>query len=225
MATEYGTTADGYVQSFLRLGSGGWATARSDTSGFSMVSNATRYEFAPLVVLTTRRGTGYGLRRSFFYFDTSGISDAPSAATLKIYGYSQNSADVIAVRGTQSATLGTGDLDAIHNSSTELSSSNGSGAGTLASVSGLTYSGEISTWSTSGYNDIALNATARLDMASLDDFKVCLMEYDHDYLDVAPTAQIQVGLYYADAAGENSPYIDYTVAAVTHNATFFGANF
>mgnify|MGYP003139908317 CR=1 FL=1 len=223
MATVYGTIADGYVQSNLQSS---WATARSDTAGFKAVSIDSIFRQSPGVIYISRRGTSWGLRRSFFYFDTSGISDAPSSATLKIQGDTATSADIIAVRGTQSATLVIGDLDAIHNSATELSNSDGSGAGTLASVSGLTYSSEISTWNTSVYNDIALNATALADMASLDDFKVCLMEYDHDYLDIEPSGIVEIGIIYADNTGTSrDPYIDYTVAAVTHNATFFGANF
>ena len=65
-------------------------------------------------------------------------------------------------------------------------------------------------------------------MASLDTFKICIMEYDYDYLDIAPTSLVLTGWYWADNTGTSAdPYIDYTegVAAVAHNATFFGANF
>ena len=55
------------------------------------------------------------------------------------------------------------------------------------------------------------------------DFKV--KEYDHDFLDIAPTTSEAIGLYWGDSG--DPPYIDYVAgtAAVTDNATFFGANF
>ena len=42
------------------------------------------------------------------------------------------------------------------------------------------YSSEVETWSTSGFNDITLNSDALSDMASEDNFKLCLIEADHD---------------------------------------------
>ena len=50
------------------------------------------------------------------------------------------------------------------------------------------------------------------------------MEYDHDFLDVAPTTSLRNGLYWQEKVGILvDPYIDYTagVAAVADNATFF----
>ena len=115
----------------------------------------------------------------------------------------------------------------MHNCSTELGNSDGSGAGTLAGVSGLTYSSEVPTWSTSGYNEIALNATALSDIASLDTFKVCMMQYDNDYLDIAATSMVRTGNYWAAQSGTSKdPYLDYTAAVTaTDNSVFFGCNF
>jgi len=222
MPTIYGDTNDG----FISKGLGSWASQRSAGAG-NLFSTSTRSTNAVISFYSTRGGGSYGINRAFFEFDTSGISVAPSSATLKIYGFLVGTADVIAVRSEHSATLAKADFDALYGASTELGNSDGSGAGTLAGVSGLTYSAEISSWNTSAYNDIALNATALSDMASLDTFKVCLMEYDHDYLDVAETSTSQGSCYWADNTGTSrDPYIDYTAGvATTDNSIFFGTNF
>ena len=65
-------------------------------------------------------------------------------------------------------------------------------------------------------------------MVSLDTFKVCLMNHDRDYLDIVATSNENNGVRWVETLGTiRDPYIDYTpgVVAVTHNATFFGANF
>ena len=168
-----------------------------------------------------------GITRTFFLFDTSGISVAPSAATLKIYGFFRNTADVIAVRSTHAAlgTLANGDFDALYGASTALAASDADGAGTLAGISGLTYSAEISTWSNSGYNDIALNSTALNDMVSLDTFRVAVLEYDRDYLDVAPldSAFVGAGMYFANNTGTSKdPKIDYTAGVAGYGNAVMG---
>ena len=57
-------------------------------------------------------------------------------------------------------------------------------------------------------------------MASLDTFKVCLMEYDSDYLDVDfGTSSATSGFYWAESTRD--PYIEYQPA----DKTFLGANF
>ena len=208
---------------------GSWATLRSAADGDAAIINRTSSPMAR-VGHSARGGGRYGIQRIFFEFDTSGISVAPLAATLKIYGVTWDSGDVILVRSEQSATLAVGDFDALYGASTALGNSDGSGAGTLAGISGLAYSAEISTWSTSGYNDIPLNATALADMSSLDLFEVALINYDYDYLDILPAnnTNFLVGGFFADNSGTSQdPYIDYTAgsAAATNNATFFGANF
>ena len=228
MPTITGGTNDGLIAKGL---DGSWVIARGglpfDTDGDLVDSNNLRDVYAVWNHHSGRGGGSWGVRRAFFEFDTSGISVAPASATLKIYGFSGTTLDVIAVRSEHSATLAVGDFDALYGAATAFTHTDGSGSGTLAGVSGLTYSAEVSTWSTSGYNDIALNATALADIASLDTFKVCVMGYDYDYLDIDPTGTSnRIGLYWADAGGSTIPLLDYTAGvAVTDNATFFGCNF
>ena len=231
MATIFSGTNDGYVA--LGLGTSFSAIRQGDTSTggvLSFDSNNLR-DVIPVTSFHSTRGgpSSYGLRRSFFEFDTSGISDTPDDAVLRIYGFSQSSADVIVVRGEQGGTLSTGDFDSFPSAAvTALGNSDGTGTGTFAGISGLTYSAELTSWTTSGFNTITLNATALADMVSLDLFKVCLMEYDHDYLDIVGSGIQSVGFWWTEADDtERDPKIVYTpaTAAVTDNAVFFGSNF
>ena len=227
MPTIFSGTNDGHIATDLF---DTFKKARSQVAGGSISSTLTRYASAVFIYAATGRGGPVnGIVRSFFEFDTSGISSAPSSASIFLLGYSNNGADVILVKSNQSTTLALDDFDAIVNGAAPLGNSDGSGAGTFAGTSVVTYSAEIATWSTSGYNEIELNSAALSDIASEDTFKVCFMEYDHDYLDIDPgsSAVIRSGLYYADAVGTSTdPYLDYTVAAAAvDDAVFFGTNF
>ena len=219
MATIYSATTDGYVYKYA---TDTWANVRDAGTGGSSSSTA-HYYFRPIRTFHTsgRGGDTYFVGRSFFAFDTSGISTAPSAATLRISGYYLGSADVIAVKATKpdlSTGIANADFDAI----------TGFTAGASMDGNVTDYSGEVTSWSTIAYNDITLNATALSDMASLSVFAVCLVEYDHDYKNIAPSgADFSSGCWFADEElTSRDPYIDYTPAVtVTDNATFFGANF
>ena len=221
MATIYSGTNDGMCGMGLRS----WADARNG-AGNSFDSNDARHGNPVWQYYHSGRGT-YGIYIAFFEFDTSGVTIAPSAATLKVKGHAYGEGDIIAVKSEQGGTLAAGDFNSLPSAAlTALGNTDGSGAGTLASVSNFTYSAEITTWSTSGYNDITLNATAIADMVSLDTFKVCLMNHDNDYLDQDGTTQERNGLYWADdTTSGNRPYIDYTAGVVADNAVFFGTNF
>ena len=220
MANIIGGTNDGWCSA----GVGSWNSMRSH-AGSNFDSNNTYDIVAVGITYFARRGTVL-IKRAFFEFDTSGVSVVPSDATLKIQGVTNGGGDVIAVRSVQGGTLAAGDFNSFLPAPVvALGNSDGSGAGTFAGISNLTYSAEISTWDTSGsYNDIALNATALADMVSLTTFKVCLMNYDHDYLDIAPSGTHNNGLRWAENGDTKWPYIDYT-PGVADNATFFGTNF
>ena len=217
---------DGPISLFKNQ-SGAWVACRTATSGAGN-STSIRAANGPATQNVSARGSEVALiARTFFAFDTSGITVTPSAATLKIYGFFRGTADVIAVRSAHSSTLTGGDFDLLHNALTPLAASDGSGAGTLAGVSGLTYSAQISTWSTSGYNDIVLNATARADMVSLDTFKVAVIDHDRDYLDVCAVGSsfIGAGMYFAEDGGSGTsrdPKIDYTAGVAGYGNAVMG---
>ena len=219
MATVYSIAGyDGYIG---RRAETSWTDSRDNTTGTHTGRTTTKYLAGMRAFHFPARGGGASWRvfRSFLRFDTSGISEAPSSATLKVYGYSRNSADIFAVKATHSLEFTNADFDAI-------TGWNNSGVDNESNVT--KYSSEITSWSTSGYNDIALNATALSDMASLDDFKICLIESVHDLRNVEPSSETsyESGMYYSDQSGTSyDPYVDYTAAAGADNVIFFGVNF
>ena len=159
MAIIYSATSDGYV---ARFNQSSWSNARATTTGTSSNSVSTRYSNSVSAYKATGRGGGssYTIIRSFFRFNTSGISSDVDSATFKVYGFSQSSGDLIAVKSNSDiASLGTGDFASIEGWNT---TTDGSGGGD--NESNVTkYSAEISTWG-NGYQDIALNAQALTDM-------------------------------------------------------------
>ena len=223
MATIYSHSSDGYVANFNRSS---WSNARATTTGTSAGSTGTRYSNAVSAYKSSGRGgsTFYTIIRSFFFFDTSGISTDVDSATFKVRGYVQNSGDIIAVKSNSDIeTLGTGDFGSIVGWNT---TTDGSGGGD--NESNVTkYSAEISTWSTSGYNDITLNAQALADMRDDDKVYICLINFDQDLKDIEPTGSNRNGIYYTNYTGTSrDPYIDYELApTATDNSIFFGTNF
>ena len=225
MATVYAEASDGYVS----ISNSNWVTARDANTGTGVSSSTTRNSFAINASRTAARGGGYSywVSRSFFSFDTSGISSTLTEATLKIYGYSQTGGDIIAVKATSDiSSLATADFDAI--TGWDGASADGSGAGD--NESNVTkYSAEIASWSSSGYNDIALTSVGLENMRDDDTVYICLLNYDHDLKDVIPTGYSahRNGLHFQNYTGTSrDPYIDYTLATVTtDNAVFFGTNF
>ena len=224
MATQYGISiGDGTV---YHINTTNWATSRDATAGSAMASITSSGE-AYAIRERAQSGRGgsvqYQVWRSFLAFDTSGISSAPSEGTLKDYGLTNTGADFFVVKSTHTTTgggLALADFDAI----------TGWSAGADNEGNVTKYSSEITSWSTSGYNDITLNSTALSDMSSLDTFKVCLIGSVYDLRNVAPTPNYDgiTGMYYTDNTGTSKdPYIDYeaAVVSVTYDANFFGANF
>ena len=191
----------------------GWVNCRNSATGSVAVNSTVRSTVGSYVKKWATNQ--FTIRRSFFAFDTSGLNadpdadDCATAATLKIYGYTYGTADVILVKATApdlSTGVTTGDFNALD------------GWNSSFAPGDLTvYSSEITTWSTSGYNDITLNTQAIKDMNALGVFKVAIIEYDYDYLGVeynpGGTGEVAAGMYYNHAssiADGKRPYITYT---------------
>ena len=198
-----------------------WSAVRDATDGTSHSRSDIKSIMSIRASRVPARGGGYvyTIWRSFLTFNTASIGDAPEEAALRIYGFSASDADIFVVKSTHALEFGNEDFDSI----TGWSSGDNEGNVTK-------YSNEITSWSTGAYNTITLNPDALSDMASLNEFKVCLIESVHDLRDVTPSTNDYnwSGMYYSDQSGtSNDPYIDYVAgtAAVTDNATFFGANF
>lgn len=207
MPTIFADSTDGRVLNFRGSGAS-WSTARDGGTGTNASSTLTSTNNAAGVQGATSRGGYYVVVRSFFSFDVSGITSTVASATLNLRGFSTNSGDVIVVKASKpdGSNLTTADFDALP----------GFSAGNTMSGNVTDYSSEVTSWSTSGYNSITLNSTALSDLTSLNSFIVALVEFDHDYSNVAPAQDgtfYRVGLYYSDNSGTSfDPYIDYTLA-------------
>ena len=192
-----------------------WADARDATSG-TVSATFTRDFLGVAAAHSSGRfgGTIARIYRYFFRFDTSGISVTPANATLKLRGYGATTGDIIAVKSTQGDTPGTGDYDAITGWT--------SGANNESNVT--KYSAEISTWSNSGFNDIALNSTALSDMASLSNFKLCLINFDYDLKNVDPYVGFAYNGFYLSEWSSSSlhPYLNYTAGASGYGQDVIG---
>lgn len=223
MATIYADAQDGYVSNHNQTS---WSNARATTTGSGAGASVTGTSNGIAAWKAAARGGGsvFSIYRSFFFFDTSGISTNVSEATLKIYGRSFTTGDMIAVKSNSDIeTLASADFGSIVGWNT---TTDGSGGGD--NESNVTkYSNEIATWNTSGYNDITLTSTALADMKNDSAVYICLINYDHDLKDITPTGTNRNGLYYTNYTGTSrDPYIDYTLApTVSDNAVFFGTNF
>ena len=191
----------------VSISNANFSTARDATSGTSFAdAQATSTAAIRCAKVSFRGSFNFFIVRSFFEFDTSGISTTPSAATLKLYGQSNGSADFFVVKSTvaDGATLSFAEFDSI----------DGWSAGADNSSNVTKYSSEVTSWSTGAYNNITLNSTALSDMANNDTLKICLIEADFDLTNTAPsdTTARQTGLSYANDGEGNirDPKIDYT---------------
>ena len=145
-------------------------------------------------------GTTWGCRRYFMAFDTSSVTSVPGSATLYVYGQTNNTSDLIAVKATAPTT------------STNLATTDYSNivgyVQTLPMDGYVTeYSDPISSgWNTTGYNAIPLTAAALSDMDSLSTLQLALVNYTYDYLYLGWFGgSFQTGINIT-----NQPYIEYT---------------
>ena len=190
-------------------------------------------------------GGTYAIFRVFLDFDLSSIpaGSTINSAKLKIYGRTATSphfsvtvveSDFIVLKGTftDGSTLATSMFDEFE----------GFQAGWDGTDSGIVeYSGEeASSWSTSGYNEVTLNADCLSDIASRAGgstrLAMVIMNHDHDYHD-DPSGHDGTSLSFTydrytinfnfDPAESNPPQlvVDYTEAADVEPTATFGINF
>jgi hypothetical protein len=205
--TVYSNTSDGYQASGListwdathdAVGFGSPTTSTTRTS-----TNGIRYEYV------TGRASGYYLLRSFFDFDTSGITSTVASATFSVKTYSQNSATPIVVCKSGHDPSTTSD-DWF---STWLT-------GQSITLSGWS-TGDVTKYSThlgttvasnGNFTNVTLNAAALSDLVSLSSFKICVL-HANDLADTAPSSITRTGFYFADYSGTGSdPQIGYELS-------------
>jgi hypothetical protein len=193
--TCYSGIADGYV----RFANANWDTTHNATDGDTASSSLTNSQYAMASQYLTGTSLFY-IFRSFFYFDTSAITGTVTSCSEFLYGVTANNSDVMAMKGTQAATLVTGDFDAF---------------------TGNSY-GSKTPWSKTGYNEIAYNATGIADVVVGGTTKVCNREDSHDFDNSNPGTSIYLnGCYYADnTSTDKDPYLSIAMQTfTTHTKT------
>ena len=162
------------------------AGARDATSGTFNASTSRYADAIKYSKIAGFRGNTFSVNRYFIEFDTSGISVTPTDGELSLYGFSSTSADFFVVKADFSdGSIGNADFDSIV----------GWSAGSDNSSNVTKYSSEVTSWSTSGYNNITLTSDALSDMVSEDNFKICLIQADNDLPNVEAVVQQQTGFF------------------------------
>ena len=216
--TIYSGSNDGYCF----ISGSNWVTIRDADTSTSVSNSITAYPYGIRASLATGRGgTNYAIWRSFLEFDVSGITHVPKSGTLEVRGHTFENASVIAVKGTQSASLATSDFDSIEG--WDGSSSDGSGGGSNH-TNVTNYGGLIINWDKDDYNSFDLTQQALVDIAGEATLKVCLLEYNFDLRDgTATTATLYSGLRFSEYSSTGSdPKL---VIEEQENSVFFGCNF
>ena len=220
MPTIYANSNDG----FSRKDSTTHAGARDATSADLVTTNAQQNSIY-LYFKQPGRGGGsvYTVRRSFFYFDTSGITSTVSSATFNLFRTGLTpTGDAILVKsnafgGDGGTALAKADFDAFP----------GFSAGNTMDGNVTVYSGDIAAATfdvSNGYasTGISLNSTALSDMASNDYLIFALVDKTNDFLNSDPGINVSpnVSFYTANMSSTSSdPKIDYTLAGYSHTVT------
>ena len=216
MPVIYSNTADGTV---YRFGFGAWSGIRGATAG-SSVYNATLTNSIMTDMLSTAFGvnTIFIVTRSFFYFDTSGITGNVDSVDIEIYGHALSgltaAGKLIAVKsnafgGDGGSALAIGDFDA-------MPGWNGSAdaTGNVTDYSTV-YDISSSSWSLSGYNSLTGTSDLKTDMKNNNIVIICILNYDYDYKNVIATPILRqtTGWRTANYGGTTSdPRLNYTLA-------------
>ena len=188
-----------------------WALARDRSSAETVRTTAT-------TAIPTASGASsvFDCYRYMAAFDTSGISGTVASATLKLYGVFFTNADLIVVKVSSSAT-GSPTTNFV---AADFSRIDGFVAGSSMAGNVTDYSAEIPTWSTGQYNNITLTSDALSDLSSLSTFRLAVVTYDYDYLNVAPGAgTFRSGFRTVNISDTaQKPVIDYTLSTGYSNS-------
>ena len=217
MPTIYSETTDGFQAGSIGAS---WDTVHDHVGQGSPSISSTYYNFAVGAVYIASRNN-YFIRRSFFDFDTSGITSTVSSATFKLYinSTSYDNSDLIVVKSGHDPSDATEDWF-----STWLTGLGGTLSGWSNSDSEVVaYSGQVAAGMGAGYVDITLNSDALADLVSLSSFKIVVMNYSADYQDSAPTTVAWTGVHYANYVGTTrDPKIEYTLAPTGYGNAVMG---
>ena len=179
-----------------------WEEVRDSTNASVVSVNGNTSGAIGADEVTSKLGTSWSCRRYFMAFDTSSVTSTPASATLYVYGQTNNTSDLIAVKSTAPTT-------STNLATTDYSNIVGYTPGAFLPMEGYVteYSDPISSgWNLAGYNAIPLTAAALSDMNSLSTLQLALVNYTFDYQFLGWFG----GSYLTGVNVTNQPYIEYT---------------
>ena len=220
-------TTDGRQQSGVISHTSGWNAAHDGAGqGNPTITDTSQAAFGPRAESAAFRGGIYFIVRAFFDFDVSGISGTVSAATFSAKTRTNGGHDAIMVKsGHDPSNTSTAWY------STWLTGLGGTYSGWNNTTSGVTaFSSNVTVASDGNFTDYTLNAAGLSHLNSIagtsDLFKIVLLNYDYDYLDVDPgtsTNLQRTGIYFAnDSTAGNRPHLDYTIGAAGYGQDVAG---
>ena len=149
-----------------------FATVRQNAS--SVTTNQTGTNNIQYLASAGRGSLTHQIKRTFLYFDTSGLTGTISNTSINIAGSTNESADVIVLKSTAFGGDGSSNLA----SSEYFSSIDFSTA----------YSSEYNSWTATGTNNISLNSTANTDIQNNDAFICAIVEHTNDFNNTAASS-------------------------------------
>jgi len=222
-------TTDGRSQSGIKPASGGWNAAHDSAGQGNPTTGTTNtIAFGPRTEYATFRGGIYYIVRNFFDFNVSGISGTVSAATFSAKTRTNSGHDAIILKSGHDPSNTSTDWF-----NTWLTGLSGTISGWGTSSTGVTaFSSNHTVASDGNFTDYTLNAAGLSYLNTIagtsTPFKIVLMNYDHDYLDVDPNTSgasnlQRTGIYWAnDATAGNRPHLDYTISAAGYGQDVAG---
>ena len=225
--TTTADSSDGWARNAVSFAAG-WAAAQGDvtTAGTGSKFTTAYYNFAIYNARVAGRGAdAYYNTRSFYEFDLSGESGTATSATFKSYmdhmGVGTHTEDEVIMVAATALAGSNADYGNVYSSGTTW---------------GTAYSSNTAISSTLGVQTITLNAAAITAINSAigsGNFVCAMVGHYFDYLGNTPlladsgNPYTKIRLDFSEAPAAFRPILTTTtsVAAVTDNATFFGANF
>ena len=216
-------TTDGYQASGL---TSGWDNTHDKTSGQTLNTTSTQASAFGARAEYAASRSAYYIVRTFFDFNVQSISSNITAATFSVMTDTNGAGikNIVVKSGHDPSDTSTLWFN------TWLTGLGGTISGWGTSSTGVTaFSSDTATAANLNFTDFTLNAAALSHLNSIrgttTPFKIAVLNYDYDYLDVDPnldgTDNLQrVGFYYANhSTSAKRPHLDLTTAAV---ATGYG---
>ena len=191
----------------------GWSSVRAATGELEFPSSSSSATAIRATFTAARPSAIYSVARVGILFDVSSITTKPKAATVAVKGITNGACEVACVKGT------------ITPSGMGFPGVNGWVNGADNDGNATHYASVNTSWNTSGNNQFLLNETALNDIAAVNEFRICLIDYQHDLKNVAPSAisSPSSGVIFSEYSGTSS---DPNLKIVTQDdAIFFGTNF